>query len=275
MKSGPKPQEDFDIKTKRITREQIDNLADAADRRLAKRGQSHRSIDVIANNTNGEENLPSASPEMGIPPWIFLEALDLYGRVIRNSEFTDATEKEAGARLYLQNCVKVILIICEVIDEILEEHKEELKSDVTPDDIVAIRYLIDKAIFLGVHQKIVNELGTEKMFSISENILRDPTITTAERIVLSMLLLDLKHARWSEYWVPLIEDNAKRRFVLDLLTDKIWQLIYSRPLSDAERDRLADITVHIERLFGRPKADKSSIIADVRRSTAETIRREG
>ena len=90
-----------------------------------------------------------------------------------------------------------------------------------------------------------------------------------------MLLLDLKHARWSEYWVPLIEDNAKRRFVLDLLTDKIWQLIHSRPLSDAERDRLADITVHIERLFGRPKADKSSIIADVRRSTAETIRREG
>jgi hypothetical protein len=67
----------------------------------------------------------------------------------------------------------------------------------------------------------------------------------------------------------------KRRFVLDLLTDKIWELIHTRQLSNAERDRLAGITVHIEQLFGRPKADKSSIIANVRRSTAETIRREG
>jgi hypothetical protein len=190
-----------DIKKKRITREQIDNIADAADRRLAMRGQPHRSIDVIASNTNGDENLPSASPEMG--------ALDLYGRVIRNSEFTDAIEKEAGARLYLQNCVKVILIICEVIDEILEDHKEELKSDLTPDDTAAIRYLLYKAIFLGVHKKVVNELGTEKMLSIYENILRDSTITSAERIVLSMLLLDLKHTRWPEYWMPLIEENSK------------------------------------------------------------------
>jgi hypothetical protein len=157
-----------DIKKKRITREQIDNIADAADRRLATRGQPHRSIDVIASNTNGDENLPSASPETGMPPRIFLEALDLYGRVIRNSEFTDAIEKEVGARLYLQNCVKVILIICEVIDEILEHHKEELKSDLTPDDTAAIRYLIYKAIFLGVHKKVVNELGTEKMLSIYE-----------------------------------------------------------------------------------------------------------
>jgi hypothetical protein len=90
-----------------------------------------------------------------------------------------------------------------------------------------------------------------------------------------MLLLDLKHTRWSEYWMPLIEENSKRRFVLDLLTDKIWQLIHTRPLSNAERDRLAGITVHIERLFGGSKSDKSSIIANVRRSTAETIRREG
>jgi hypothetical protein len=90
-----------------------------------------------------------------------------------------------------------------------------------------------------------------------------------------MLLLDLKHTRWPEYRMPLIEENSKRRFVLDLLTDKIWELIHTRPLSNAERDRLAGITVHIEQLFGRPKADKSSIIANVRRSTAETIRREG
>jgi hypothetical protein len=90
-----------------------------------------------------------------------------------------------------------------------------------------------------------------------------------------MLLLDLQHARWPSYWIPLIEENSRRRFVLDLLTDKIWQLIHTRPISNAERDRLAGITVRIEERFGRSKTAKSSIIADVRKSTAETTRREG
>ena len=41
--------------------------------------------------------------------------------------------------------------------------------------------------------------------------------------MLSMLLLDLQHANWTDYWIALVDMNSKRRFMLDLLTDKIWQ----------------------------------------------------
>jgi hypothetical protein len=164
-----------DIKKKKITREQIDNLADATDRRLAKKGQENRSISAASNNTNGDSKLPCTSSTKQMPAGMFLEALDLYGRILRNSEFSDATEKEAGARLYLHNCVKLFLILCEVIDEVLEDaidNGKEPKIDVTPDDMVAIRYLIYKAVFLGVQKKVLDELGTEKMFSIYETILK-------------------------------------------------------------------------------------------------------
>jgi hypothetical protein len=99
--------------------------------------------------------------------------------------------------------------------------------------------------------------------------------TSAERLLLSMLLLDLRHYRWQDHWEKLIKENSKRRFVLDMLTDKIWQLIHTRPLPDAERDKLAQVTVRIEEAFGAPKSAKSSIIAGIRRSAAETKRRDG
>lgn len=118
-------------------------------------------------------------------------------------------------------------------------------------------------------------LGPKKCFAIYESILADNGTTNVEKLMLSMLLLDLRHPSWTIYWESLIDDNSKRRFVLDLLTDKIWQLIHTRPLPDAERDKLADVTVRIEEAFGRSKTQKSTIIAGVRKVAAETARREG
>jgi predicted MPP superfamily phosphohydrolase len=260
-----------DIKKKKVTSEQIDNLADASDRRLARRGASH-----LSRNT--DDNSPSATPAMKMSPVSFSAALDLYGRVIRNSEFTDIAEKEAGTRLYLNNCGKIYLILCEVMSELLSEIKDNPKEftiTLNQNDISAVRYIINKAIFLGFQDKISDELGTEKMFAIYETMLNDPKTSNLEKLMLSMLLLDLRHAHWPDYWTRLIDLNSKGRFVLDLLTDKIWRLIHTRPLPDAERDRLAHITVRIEERFGAPKFVRSSIIANVRRSAAETTRREG
>jgi len=262
-----------DIKRKKVTTEQIDNLADATDRRLAKRGSSQR-----LRNANNEGNSPSVSSTTKMPPATFVRALDLYGRVIRNSEFTDAAEKEAGARLYLSSCGQIYLLLCEVVGDLLKEISENPKEfgiDLDKDEIAAIRYIINKAMFIGLQSKMCDELGTEKMFAIYESMLNDAKTTNLERTMLSMLLLDLQHSNWTNYWVALVDMNSKRRFVLDLLTDKIWHLIHTRPVRDGERDRLANITVRIEGHFGRPKFAKSSIIAHVRKSAAETTRREG
>ena len=63
-----------------------------------------------------------------MPAATFMRALDLDGRVIRNSEFTDAAEKEAGARLYLSSCGQIYLILCEVVGDLLKEISENQKN---------------------------------------------------------------------------------------------------------------------------------------------------
>jgi len=122
---------------------------------------------------------------------------------------------------------------------------------------------------------MVNGFATEKLAPIYEMILDDTKISSVERLLLSMILLDLRISRWPSHWEAMIEANAKRRFVLDILTDKIWRLIHTRPLPDTERDRLTALVVRIEEKLGAPKRAKSSIIANIRKRAAETTRREG
>jgi hypothetical protein len=252
---------------------------DAAERRMTARRPP------IGDNVNRDKTSSSVRQESELSsggkmlPGTFLALTDLLGRVVRNSEFTDATEKLEATYLYLGGCIKALLVFFQMLAELLEDlsvrSSEEEGRKLTPEDLSAIRYILYKAVTLGLGMHISDTFATDKMLGIYEEMLKDSRTNLPERIFIAMILLDLRLPQWEKYWRAIIDAKPRRQFVLDLLTDKIWRLIYTRPLQDGERNKLADITVHIEEIFGRPRHSKSKLIADVRKSAAATAKREG
>src|SRR5271168_4977448 len=96
---------------------------------------------------------------------MFLSSLDLLGRIVRNSEFTDASEKESAARLYLRSCAKSLLLFNEVIGELLDAAQitsKERTAKLTPEEVMVVRYIATKAIFIWLQDTFISEFGTEK-----------------------------------------------------------------------------------------------------------------
>jgi len=246
-----------DIKRKKITSEQIDEIMDAADKNIEKHeGEKKKRARRLAAATASPPQesstgsaISAAAQPMNFNDFVYV--LSLYGKVIRNSEFTDASEKSEGLSLYLQGWIRTYLFLVNFLDGVLAELKGKGdESPLTDEEIATTGYLLRVLLLLGIQGDIVAESGSEKLFPIYENALDGEGISDAERLILSMLLLDLDHPDWKARWEKLIAANAKHRFVLDLLLDKMWRLIHTRSLSESGRDAMAKVALEIERGYG-------------------------
>jgi hypothetical protein len=123
-------------------------------------------------------------------------------------------------------------------------------------------------------ENISDQVGTEKLSAIYEEIVADKSTTRAERLMLAMMMLDLGDPKWLSVWEGLIKECSGSRFVLDVLMERLWHLLHTRPISDAERKRVEAAAGRIEAAFGFPKQVHSNVVKNIRDTAKETARRE-
>ncbi|RWD31820.1 MAG: hypothetical protein EOS34_22935 [Mesorhizobium sp.] len=268
-----------DIRKKRLTSEQIDDMRDAADRRLAKKAQSRkpaRSVPqrpVLKAATDEPSESKTASPLMSPPS--YLVAISLLGKVVKNSEFNDADEKVKATRFYIDCVMHVCLLYCGIMDDILSEDGEDdvLAGKLNGKEREVVKYILKKVVIQAMLEQVSDEIGTEKLYSIYERIINSNDVNSFEAVAVNNILYDLSHPGWLEYWRRSIAANQKREFILNLMVEKIWKSIHTRPISDGERIKVEKITDEIERMLGFPKVAKGRLLEKLRTSVQETNKR--
>jgi len=209
-------------------------------------------------------------------PEEFMASVDLLGRVLRNSEFTDADDKVAAAKVHLDSTIKIMLLYSEIIKDLLNELGKERDGKVllSSEDVVAGRYIVLKMFVQFTSTNMTEQVGTEKLFGIFERALANPDVTIVEELLISMTLLDLGHPKWITHWERVIEKVKSDRFSLDLLMERLWYVIHTKPLSDAERKRVEAAAEKIEAAFGASRQARNETVKTIRDVAKETARQE-
>ncbi len=278
---GLTPRRLSDIKKKKLTAEQIDDLLDAADQKVSRRSadsekperrsRPRRKVGDAPNEGSGAVGVKPLSP-LG-----YMATISLLGKVLRNSEFNDFEEKAQAARLYTQSAVKMMLLYADMLRTLVDSLQERSHGDdaLEADDVTAIKYLVIKWFMLATAENVSNEVGSEKLFLVFEDMLSDEKVSIAEKFLVGMMMLELNHPNWIKYWRTLIDYAGGKRLLLDTLMDSLYGHIHKRALSEVERRRLETAAGLIDREFGlKSAAAKSDRARSIQRAADESARIE-
>ena len=268
-----------DIRKKRLTVDQIDDLMDATEREASARQRrtehpmvGGEKVAAEPDNENGQDTL---SPPL--EPGQFMAAVDLLGRVLRNSEFTDAADKISAAKLHLRSTVQIMLLYMDIISGLIDEltKSDTGKTTIKADEKDAVKYIILKIFFLFQSSAVNEQVATEKLAFIYDELAKDSATSTAEHVLIAMMMLETSHPSWLSQWETLIERFKNRRLILDLLMECLWRLLHTRPLSDQERVKVETAAGRIESAFGLTrKVQHSELVKTIRNTANQTAHEE-
>ncbi|WP_426313813.1 metallophosphoesterase [Methylobacterium fujisawaense] len=275
------------IKKKKLTTEQIDDIIDAADKRMlsTESEEDEERTDVSDTDAEKEQNIEAAMSKVvnhsdvskKMNPGMYLASVDLLGRVIRNSEFTDAEEKIAAIRQFLLHTTKVTIKWSRVLNDIIEIAANRVfdgsKLMDETEEAVA-RYYMNKFAIVAALDMAGEQLGTEKLSTIYRTMLDGNDTRFSERVFVSSILLDINDPDWATRWKQLVGANKSSRIILECLLDKLWFHIHRRPITEHERDVLISVAEDIERHLGTSKSQKALVGQAIRRTIADESREE-
>ncbi len=268
-----------DIRRKKLTADQIDDLMDEADRNLSKKKSENGTSNGLRGSKAEVGSSVAAKPTVAadkLRPLEYLSAVSLLGKVLRNSEFTDVDQKIRATQCYIDATMRVFLIYVDVIDDAIKiasskaVHDDIFNNEQEKRIVRTIMLQLWLSMMLG---DTCEQISTDKLSIVYESIIQDQEASAFARMVIANLLLDNFHPKWTEYWLRLIEENKKSVFILNVLIDRVWRVLHSKALPPAERDRMATIADAIERAMGTSKHVKSELFRTIREAASKTTRR--
>ena len=208
--------------------------------------------------------------------------MGLLGKVIRNSDFTNVDQKMLAAKRYLAENAKLFLYIHNSVSGVVERITDDLArkwkergADVTSLNPEILSYIIDLAFFFGIQSIMCSQFAGDSLLGVYEKILAEAKITNIERLLLVMIMVELGGLHWKRHFNSLVSVNKNNRIVLDMIIDKIWEILHSRVTNETERENIALAAYAIERHMGTDKSAKSAIIQKVKLVANQTSQREG
>ncbi|WP_162261785.1 metallophosphoesterase [Bosea sp. Root381] len=268
-----------DIRRKKLTTDQIDDLMDEADKKLSRKraGSGPLKETRVHNIESGKELATNDESDVkGLRPLEYLGAVSLMGRILRNSEFTDVEEKHRATQCYIDSIMRVYLIYVDVLDDVIKYASEEMPHGPVfdnDDERRIVRTIIIQSCLSGILAETCYQISTDKLSVVYESILTGEESNSFGRLLIANLLLDNLHSKWPEYWQRIIEEHKGSVIILNVLIDRVWTVLHSKALPAAERDRMASIADSIERAMGTSKHAKSRLFKSIRDTASETTRR--
>ena len=275
------------IRKKKLTATQVDDLMDAAEAKLASNGRKkakqkpQSDLEYANNNQPSVENLPDADANVLSQPnlniFAFMSALSLLGKVLRNSEFTAKERKTKGVRIYTQNSVRFFLLMYEVVSDVFSDMVDTVNQDEAVLDEEAIRglhYFLTKRMMLFVDSRMVDDLASVKLIPVMEEVLNSTETSTSEKTFLVGLQLDCPNPNWNKHWAKHSKEFKKHRISNEFLADKLWQHIHTKALDPKEQGKVEQAALELELALGKPKAAKGAILQGIRSASLESKRRD-
>jgi hypothetical protein len=275
-----------DLKKKRLTHNQIDDLMDVADRELYRRRMRPRSTE---DSSEPDHDLPKPDKEDSNSPSSetnkrikYINTLNLLGKVIRNSDFTSLEDKVLASKLYIAGNAKVFIYIYNEapgmaarMTKDLERRWKERGDKVTSISPDLLAYMMDLIFFFGIQNAICSNFAGESLRNVYNKLLSGGKLSNIGKLFLVTVLIELGGTHWKAPLDAIVSANKKNRIVLDMVVDKIWAMLHSRVTSETERENIALVAYDIERNMGSEKRSKSTIIQRVKLVAENTAKREG
>ncbi len=269
-----------EIGRKKLSAEQIDDYMDRAELQFTKLARSEDEARLSAEVASGENEANRGleatvdDAKSRLTPMVeFAASVQLLGNVTRNSEFTDAEEKVAAAKLYILSMIRTFIILTNILSDVIFMEKEGL-PDAEIRDMKVWKNILTR-MFLGVISSSVSfDIGTSKLISVYEGIIDNTCATLGEKVLLTMLFLDISYERWDRKWVKFISENSNNRFLLEVLVQKIWYLIHTRVYSDEDRKKFRVIIEKIERALGNHDKTRNSLVIQNLEKKMDEINRD-
>lgn len=277
-----------ELKKKRLSSEQIDDLMDAAERRATRRtgtpdqralsddefAVSEPQVDLLGDVV-GENGTTHGGRKDRMTPLSFILANDLLARVIRNSDFTDFEVKAPATKFVLQNSVKLCLMVrrelLAIFDELLSRNSELIFNE---DEKNAITYVLSKLVTTLSALALSEQLSSPNVIPMAEELLADKSLSTAERIYLCFLLQGCRAERWHEHFSELLRDKGNSGFVVECITERIQAIVNTQYLDDRENAKLHHVIDTAAEVLNWSTGLKGQVFSDLKKSALQADLRD-
>jgi hypothetical protein len=277
------------IREKKLTADQIDDLMDAAEAEISQRKRSGnekptstKPAEAGAAVEPGQELRSEemttdvlSQPKLSIAS--YMTTLSMLGKVVRNSEFAERQRKIEVVRLYVGLSAKLFVYVNGVVAEIFHSMVSSMNKEtdfLDADSVKALQYFLTKRMMLFSDSLICGDIGGAKLIPIFEDILHANEISFAEKIFLSGIQLDVGNDLWTDHWKQLSMESKKRRIAIEFLVDKLWTHIHEKFLTVAERRVVEKMAADLELALGTHKKAKSALMLHMRAATEKQAREQ-
>jgi hypothetical protein len=206
-----------------------------------------------------------------LEPVSFLTAVSLLGRILKNSEFTDAQIKLETTTQYIDLTIKICILYIDMISEMTRDIvKEKGQGKIEPE---VIQYIMASLFTMFFANKAGREAGTEKLFATLQAIFDGSSASLGQTVIIAIMFLGLTHHRWLYYWTEAIKRAKNKRFIIEVLLQVLVLHTKTRFLTDAQRKNVEKAADLLEEALGKPKGVKANTIQTIQ-AAAFAVREE-
>lgn len=203
----------------------------------------------------------------------FALTVDLLGRVLKSSEEIDNITKHEALKIYASSCLILWKQFRESLLNFANKINEEIIAKKKADEDAAVKESINKAyndfcdlikicVPLAMSSFIFECVGTEKMKLIFEEYYNSQTYSSPEKLLLLMLICDLKITGWENKLSDYIKNVTKKDFLWIVFFKCQYCLQFNYFGNETKKiiEPTADCYIKVNNLN---KIAKSKIIGDI------------
>lgn len=246
---GANEKELNDIRTKKLSDVEIDDLMDETEREMQKLAGD----DGVGTTASGAiERIVEIGISRTAPPLPFGEAvlcLLLLGKVLKNSDFNSKEDKLRAVQVLMDYHVRVSMVALELFDHIFEkflaDHADALKLDEAEKKII-FSMISQRLLLEGL--KIGTTVGASvKLLPLIPDAMRQFGSNLGARLYICLLWMDCGGENWHSAWLDLIADPTTPLLVQGLLAHKLTDRVNEVPMTAADRKKITELSWEIVR----------------------------
>ena len=277
-------------KTKKITSDQVDDLLDTAEKEIEREELDDQSDkqqpapDGSADGRTEARDVPDDPGEERGSISAYMNEVGLLGLIIKNSEFDDGDVKSGAIRFYLDEslvfCVSMVRVLNDIVDIWFSEEgrQDPDEKKLFDDEIKAVKakmiFIMEKIMVTIMTLKVSSDLGSEKMALVFRELFEAEETSVDDRLFLSLIMYDLNQSDWEGSLKEVVEENGKRPFTLDVVTERLWHDLYTRYEPEDRRVQISRVVDAISSKLGgesgyrkrssRQAVDKAAFLTQAR-----------
>jgi predicted MPP superfamily phosphohydrolase len=259
-----------ELRRKRMSAEQVDDLLDAADRRaISRRADTNDSPNgELSPKADRDKELVLTAPvadRMSIGEYVV--TTNLLARITKNSDFTDFDDKAPAARTVFETYAKILVMFKREITELLVEVGEkEPEKALSKDESDVLAYHLTKTLSQIIATVISDLLSSPNVGPMMDDIYSEKDRSTIERLFIMYLLQHLRFPGWEDRWSDMLRESGQSGFVVETVINRLRYIGNNQYQDEREYKKMHKVIDTAEEVLGWNSVQKDHMIADLRKA---------